>query len=87
MDNYTEEGQALVTGSPGDIAFPFASGLIPDGGFTDECVHFWVIETPNGPTSEGLCKLCGKAQQFRNSISGSMWNKGIARREDGWSRL
>jgi len=32
------------------------------------CTHAWVIETPNGPTSEGVCKLCGKEQEFRNSF-------------------
>lgn len=50
----------------------------------EECVHFWLIETPNGPTSQGTCKHCGKAQSFRNSVASSTWNRGIARRENEW---
>ena len=50
----------------------------------EECVHFWLIETPNGPTSQGTCKQCGKVQLFRNSVSSSTWNRGVARRENEW---
>jgi len=32
-----------------------------------ECVHWWEIEPPAGPTCEGRCKYCGEARQFRNS--------------------
>ena len=28
--------------------------------------HRWRIDEPNGPTSEGLCKVCGVTRQFRN---------------------
>ena len=24
-----------------------------------DCMHHWVIDQPNGPTSEGICKICG----------------------------
>lgn len=30
--------------------------------------HNWQIETANGPTSQGLCRDCGKAGTFMNSI-------------------
>ena len=33
-----------------------------------ECVHHWEIAIANGPMSEGKCKLCGKVQDFQNSI-------------------
>lgn len=32
----------------------------------EPCVHWWIIETPNGPTSKGRCKLCGAEKVFRN---------------------
>lgn len=33
------------------------------------CVHHWVIEMPQGPTSEGRCKLCGAERtDFRNWV-------------------
>lgn len=28
--------------------------------------HWWVIETPSGPTSLGVCKYCGEVRDFRN---------------------
>lgn len=23
------------------------------------CIHYWIIETTDGPTSRGVCKYCG----------------------------
>ena len=40
-----------------------------------ECMHHWLIESPNGPTSEGVCKLCGQRSEFRNSVQGSGWDR------------
>ena len=31
------------------------------------CVHYWVIDAPNGPVSEGVCQRCGEDRMFRNS--------------------
>ena len=31
-----------------------------------ECAHYWKIETSLGPTSRGVCKLCGEAKEFSN---------------------
>jgi hypothetical protein len=30
------------------------------------CCHHWIIETPAGPTSKGVCKLCGAEKEFDN---------------------
>lgn len=38
------------------------------------CQHHWVIETPNGSLSNGRCKLCGVARDFRNSSEDLMWD-------------
>ncbi len=40
-----------------------------------ECQHHWVIGSPNGPTSTGICKLCGEQSEFRNSMQGSGWDR------------
>ena len=40
-----------------------------------DCVHHWVIESPNGPLSQGVCKLCGLGAQFRNSIQETGWDR------------
>lgn len=28
--------------------------------------HHWLIESPNGETSRGVCKICGATREFRN---------------------
>ena len=33
------------------------------------CRHEWVIETANGPTSLGECRLCHETKEFENSIA------------------
>ena len=40
-----------------------------------ECRHHWIIESPNGPTSQGVCKLCGERGEFRNSMPVSGWDR------------
>lgn len=37
------------------------------------CPHFWVIETPSGPTSSGACRICGEGRSFMNYIESSYW--------------
>ena len=32
------------------------------------CQHYWVIEPPNGPTSNGKCQRCGEQREFRNIL-------------------
>ena len=31
-----------------------------------ECHHYWIVDSPNGPTSRGVCKLCGAEKEFNN---------------------
>ena len=45
-----------------------------------DCQHYWVIEQPNGPTSNGKCKVCGSIREFKNSIQGSGWDRDGRRR-------
>lgn len=40
---------------------------------TDGCAHHWMLEAPNGPTSEGTCQKCGVTETFRNSFSMNPW--------------
>ncbi len=54
-----------------------------DGALTQEeqeesvsdCVHHWMIDSPNGPVSRGTCKVCGESSEFKNSIQGSGWDR------------
>jgi len=37
------------------------------------CIHKWRIESPNGASSLGVCKVCGFQEEFKNSIEYSNW--------------
>ena len=40
-----------------------------------ECVHEWLIESPNGPVSKGECLNCGQVSEFKNSMPVSGWDR------------
>jgi hypothetical protein len=42
------------------------------------CRHQWVIETPSGPASKGVCMICGDERDFQNYIEGSSWGYDIS---------
>lgn len=35
------------------------------------CRHHWIIESPKGSTSRGVCKSCGAVRYFKNSYTDS----------------
>jgi len=41
---------------------------IQNSGTKDECSHHWVIESPGGRQSLGVCKRCGAKKLFFNSF-------------------
>ena len=46
----------------------------------EACIHHWLLESPDGETSKGTCKLCGTEQSFYNSPDwmrdeGNQWKK------------
>ena len=43
--------------------------LTEKGMAESECPHYWLIEPPKGPTSMGICKLCGAIREFDNQFS------------------
>lgn len=47
--------------------------------FTRSCQHHWIIETPHGATSRGLCKRCGATKRFPNAAEDAMWQAGGGR--------
>jgi hypothetical protein len=38
-----------------------------------DCCHHWLIESPGGPTSAGMCRDCGEIRDFKNSIQVTSW--------------
>jgi hypothetical protein len=46
------------------------------------CVHHWLIESPNGRESTGTCKRCGASKSFANSTEQVMWEQTNTLRND-----
>ena len=36
--------------------------------YADNCSHYWLIESAEGPESWGVCKFCGLWRKFYNSF-------------------
>jgi hypothetical protein len=43
----------------------------------EKCVHYWIIESPHGPTSKGQCRYCGAVAEFFNDLQGCLNNTKI----------
>ena len=37
------------------------------------CRHHWIIESPHGATSRGVCKRCGVTRRFPNAAEDARW--------------
>jgi len=48
----------------------------------DSCPpHFWIIDSANGPNSEGSCSKCKTKKQFQNSVDGTPgWHSSVDER-------
>lgn len=44
---------------------------------SDGCAHHWMIETPNGETSQGRCKICGATRDFLNYSQRKMMTRSV----------
>jgi hypothetical protein len=52
-------------------------------GRSASCRHHWLIQAPNGATSQGICKRCGARRDFPNAAADALWEReGLGR----WSR-
>ncbi len=50
-------------------AFPVQE--VPEGSVV--CQHHWLIQAADGPTSAGVCRICGEARDFKNYIETATW--------------
>ena len=41
-----------------------------------ECRHYWIIDAAGGPTSKGVCSLCGVQRYFKNYLEDAPWDYG-----------
>ena len=42
------------------------------------CQHQWIIDSPAGPSSKGVCRACGEEREFLNYIEGSSWGYDVS---------
>jgi hypothetical protein len=48
---------------------PAAVAEAPQSTAEAQCVHHWVIDSPAGSTSTGVCRVCGERRVFSNYVS------------------
>ena len=56
--------------------------MVTSEGFVEEreeeqvsqCSHYWLIDAAGGPTSMGVCRLCGAERQFKNYLDNAPWD-------------
>ena len=44
---------------------------VPEGSLV--CQHHWLIQAADGPTSVGVCRICGETKDFKNYIETATW--------------
>lgn len=52
------------------------------------CVHHWVIDSPSGSTSMGVCRICGERRAFANYVSDFIFEGDSAESlpQGGWKK-
>ena len=44
---------------------------VPEG--SQVCRHHWLIQAADGPTSVGVCRICGETRDFKNYVETATW--------------
>lgn len=44
---------------------------VPEGSLV--CSHHWLIQAADGPTSNGVCRICGETREFNNYVETATW--------------
>ena len=37
------------------------------------CQHHWAIQPADGPSSNGICQVCGETRDFKNYVESATW--------------
>jgi hypothetical protein len=56
---------------------PVVESSAPAEAIAPVCVHRWVIESPNGETSRGVCRHCGAVKEFPNAAEDGLWERNV----------
>ncbi len=49
----------------------------------EECIHHWIIDSPEGPKSYSRCKLCGAVAEFYNTLINAFVRRGGSKSDPG----
>jgi hypothetical protein len=41
---------------------------------TDACAHHWMLSSPAGDSTDGVCKLCGATRRFNDAYQAPIRN-------------
>ncbi len=63
-----EERGAVMRNRIETVSEDMKNGTTGRGGTTGYH-HYWIIESPNGSSSRGICKFCKEAREFNNSVA------------------
>ena len=44
---------------------------VPEGSLV--CQHHWLIQSADGPESNGVCRICGETREFKNYVETATW--------------
>lgn len=61
-----------------DVRFPEKGPIVEDRGIVQGsvCAHHWIIDSPIGPMSRGICQFCREVREFKNYLENSYWDDG-----------
>ena len=48
-----------------------------------ECIHYWMIDSPDGHMSYGKCRFCGVVAEFSNTLIDIFVRKGDSKTAPG----
>ena len=37
------------------------------------CRHYWIVDPPDGPVSQGVCRYCDEVRDFKNFLEEAPW--------------
>lgn len=56
---------------------PATEAIVSEIAMEPVCRHRWVIATPNGETSQGVCRTCGSTKEFPNAAEDGLWERNV----------
>jgi hypothetical protein len=81
MGFYIPQYRPNLDDSRSNIGTGFSSRARPSPRIRNNCIHYWKIDPPKGPTSLGVCSKCGDFQTFNNESEVTLWSRAEKQRK------